>query len=87
MYEINICSPLYDSMQDGSVSLRATRILFAIDLLLLCAMYHCAAFFLKRSINDLKLEDKEELEPKIEVMEREFKVGRHLGRSGSSSTC
>lgn len=70
MYEINICSPIYDSSQDGSVSLRATRILFGIDLLLLCAIYHLVAFCLKRSVNDLKLEDKEELEPKIELMER-----------------
>lgn len=65
MYEINICSPIYDAIQDGSVSLRATRILFGIDLLLLCTIYHIVSFFLKRSINDLKLEDKEELEPKI----------------------
>lgn len=58
MYEINVCSPLYDTLQDGSLNTRATRILFAIDLLLLCLGYNCVSFLLKKQVNNLKLEDK-----------------------------
>jgi hypothetical protein len=59
MYEINLCSPIYDSTQNGATNLRATRILFGIDLLLLCLIYNIASFFLKRAINQLRLEDKD----------------------------
>jgi hypothetical protein len=55
MYEINLCSPIYDSTQNGATNLRATRILFGIDLLLLCLIYNFASFFLKRGINQLRL--------------------------------
>ena len=58
MYEVNLCSPIYDQTQDGSLNLRATRILFGVDLLLLYIVYNFTSFFLKRTINDLKLEDK-----------------------------
>ena len=57
MYDINICSPLYDATQNGQTNLRATRILLAVDLLLLCLAYNLISFMLKKSINDLKLED------------------------------
>jgi hypothetical protein len=59
MYEVNICSPIYDITQDGSISLRATRILFGIDLLVLWLLYNLTSFLLKKTINDLRLEDKE----------------------------
>ena len=57
MYDINTCSPLYDTTQNGQTNLRATRILLAVDLLLLCLAYNLISFMLKKSINDLKLED------------------------------
>jgi len=58
MYDINLCSPIYDQMQDQSINLRATRILFGVDLLILCISYNCIAFFLKKDVNSLRLEDK-----------------------------
>lgn len=65
MYDINLCSPLYDELQDGSVNLRVTRILFGVDLLLLCIAYNCISFILKKDINSLRLEDKESNRAKI----------------------
>lgn len=59
MYYINACSPLYDSTQDGTTNLRATRILFSIDLLILCLAFNLISLVLKKRISDLKLEEKE----------------------------
>ena len=58
VYEINLCSPLYDQMQDQSMNLRVIRILFGIDLLLLYLVFNLISFLLKKDINTLKLEDK-----------------------------
>jgi hypothetical protein len=74
MYEINICSPIYDTTQDGSLNLRAIRILFGIDLLLLCVFYNLIAFFLKRTINDLRLEDKQSNDSRIEQLQYDYRV-------------
>jgi hypothetical protein len=74
MYEVNICSPIYDVTQDGSINLRATRILFGVDLLLLCLIYNLTSFFLKRTINDLKLEDKQSNDSRIEQLQYDYKV-------------
>ena len=74
MYEVNICSPIYDMTQDGSLNLRATRILFGVDLLLLCLIYNLTSFFLKRTINDLKLEDKQSNESRIDQLQHDYKV-------------
>lgn len=74
MYEVNICSPIYDVTQDGSINLRATRILLGVDLLLLCIIYNLTSFFLKRTINDLKLEDKQSNESRIEQLQFDYKV-------------
>ena len=57
-YQINLCSPLYDEMQDQSVNLRVIRILFGVDLLLLYLIFNLITFLLKKDINALKLEDK-----------------------------
>lgn len=48
MSGVNFCSPIYDQLQDGSINTRATRILFAVDLLLLCLGYNLASFILKK---------------------------------------
>lgn len=68
MFEINLCSPLYDELQDQTVNLRVTRILFGIDLLLLCIIYNCISFLLKKDLNSLRLEDKESNQNKIESL-------------------
>jgi hypothetical protein len=58
MYAVNFCSPIYDVLQDGSINTRATRILFVVDLLLLCLGYNLISFVLKKEVNTLRLEDK-----------------------------
>jgi hypothetical protein len=59
MYELNLCSPLYDALQDQSVNLRVTRILFTVDLMVLFFVFNLISFILKKDINSLRLEDKE----------------------------
>ena len=66
-YEINLCSPLYDEMQDQSINLRVIRILFGVDLLLLYLVFNLISFLLKKDINSLKLEDKESNKVKLEA--------------------
>ena len=74
VYEINLCSPLYDQMQDQSMNLRVIRILFGIDLLLLYLVFNLISFLLKKDINTLKLEDKESNQNKLDTQERFYKV-------------
>lgn len=87
MYEINLCSPIYNEMQDHSVNLRVTRILFGIDLLLLCLAYNGISFLLKKDINSLRLEDKESNQAKIQSLERLYKVIGLKTRNGRMSFC
>ena len=87
MYDLNICSPLYDSSQNGETNLRATRILLAVDLLLLCLAYNLISFVLKKNINDLKLEDRESNQRPIQQLEHAYKVPLVRVRSGTKSTC
>ena len=82
MFQINLCSPLYDELQDQTGNLRVTRILFGIDLLLLCIIYNCISFLLKKDLNSLRLEDKESNQSKIESLERFYKVPRYLQAMG-----
>ena len=74
VYQINLCSPLYDELQDGSVNLRVTRILFAVELLILCIAYNLISFFLKKDINSMRLEDKESNQNQLDLSERAYKV-------------
>jgi len=74
VYEINLCSPLYDQLQDQSVNLRVIRILFGVDLLVLYLVFNFISFLLKKDLNSLRLEDKRSNQVKIESQERFYKV-------------
>ena len=74
VYEINLCSPLYDQLQDQSVNLRVIRILFGVDLLVLYLVFNLISFLLKKDLNSLRLEDKRSNQVKIEIQERFYKV-------------
>ena len=68
VYELNMCSPLYDQLQDQSINLRVIRILFGVDLLILYLMFNLISFLLKKDINSLRLEDKESNQVKLESL-------------------
>lgn len=68
VYELNLCSPLYDQLQDQSINLRVIRILFGVDLLILYLMFNLISFLLKKDINSLRLEDKESNQVKLESL-------------------
>ena len=55
VYEINLCSPLYDQLQDQSINLRVIRILFGVDLLVLYLVFNFISFLLKKDLNSLRL--------------------------------
>jgi hypothetical protein len=55
VYEINLCSPIYDELQDKSINLRVIRILFGIDILLLYLIFNLISYLLKKDINSLRL--------------------------------
>jgi hypothetical protein len=74
MYEINICSPIWDITPDGELNARAIRIFFVVDLLLLCIGYNIIAFILRKQINKLRLEDKAANQSKIKQLDDHFKV-------------
>ena len=74
VYEINLCSPLYDQLQDQSVNLRVIRILFGVDILVLYLVFNLISFLLKKDLNSLRLEDKRSNQVKIETQERFYKV-------------
>ena len=48
VYEINLCSPIYDELQDKSINLRVIRILFGIDILLLYLIFNLISYLLKK---------------------------------------
>lgn len=74
MYEINVCSPIWDTVPNNWQNLRVTRILFAIDLFVLYVGFAVISFLLKKAINALKLEDKESNNERIALMEYRYQV-------------
>ena len=68
VYEINLCSPIYDELQDKSINLRVIRILFGIDILLLYLIFNLISYLLKKDINSLRLEDKDSNQAKLDSL-------------------
>lgn len=68
VYEINLCSPIYDELQDKSINLRVIRILFGIDILVLYLIFNLISYLLKKDINSLRLEDKDSNQAKLDSL-------------------
>lgn len=50
MFDINICSPIWDVVPDRSINVRVMRILMSVELLLLYLIYNIIAFVLAKVI-------------------------------------